>query len=135
MTKEAVDHPRHYNAHPSGIECVDIAEHLGFNHGNAIKYLWRAGEKDQATVIEDMRKARWYLAREMARKNMPALALPAEVNRMAMNVMAHTKYGNPLCLMACVVRDWDGYGPRKDRLADTLEAIDLALSKAEKVDE
>lgn len=128
---ESVDHPRHYNAHASGIECVDIAEHLGFNQGNALKYLWRAGEKDQAKVIEDMRKARWYLARELARKSMPALALPAEVNRMAMKVMVHTTYGNPLCLMASVVRDWDGYGPRKDRMIDTMAAIDRAIEESE----
>lgn len=42
---DPVNHPKHYNAHPSGVECVDVAEHYGFNVGNAIKYLWRAGLK------------------------------------------------------------------------------------------
>ena len=60
---ETVDHPRHYNAHPSGVECIDVVEHLGFNVGNAIKYLWRAGQKGSA--IEDLRKAKWYVAREL----------------------------------------------------------------------
>lgn len=60
-----VDHPAHYNAHPSGVECIDVAEHLNFCRGNALKYLWRAGLKGEA--LTDLRKARWYLDREIAR--------------------------------------------------------------------
>lgn len=63
---EAVDHPPHYNAHPSGVECIDVVEHMGFNLGNAIKYIWRADEKGRA--LEDLQKARWYLDRELARR-------------------------------------------------------------------
>jgi hypothetical protein len=63
---DAVNHPSHYNSHPSGVECVDIAEHYGFNIGNTIKYLWRAGLKGDA--IEDLKKARWYLDREIAKR-------------------------------------------------------------------
>ena len=63
---EAVDHPPHYNAHPSGVECIAIVEHFGFNVGNAIKYLWRADHKD--APIEDLRKAAWYVAREIERR-------------------------------------------------------------------
>jgi hypothetical protein len=63
MTKEAVNHPRHYNAHPSGIECIDIVEHMGFNLGNAMKYIWRADEKGNA--VEDLKKAEWYVRREI----------------------------------------------------------------------
>lgn len=62
---EAVDHPSHYNANPSGIECIDVVEHLSFNVGNAIKYLWRAGMKGD--LLEDLRKARWYVDREIQR--------------------------------------------------------------------
>lgn len=62
---DAVNHPPHYNSHPSGVECVTIAEHFNFNLGNALKYLWRAGLKGDA--VEDLRKAAWYLAREIAR--------------------------------------------------------------------
>lgn len=65
-TADAVDHPPHYNAHPSGVECIDVVEHMSFNLGNAIKYIWRADEKGRA--IEDLRKARWYLDRELARR-------------------------------------------------------------------
>lgn len=63
---DAVDHPAHYNGHPSGVECIDVVEHMGFNLGNVIKYVWRADHKGDA--IEDLRKARWYLEREIARR-------------------------------------------------------------------
>ena len=60
----SVDHPSHYNSHPSGIECIAIAEHHNFCIGNAIKYLWRHGLKNG---IEDLKKARWYIDREISR--------------------------------------------------------------------
>ncbi len=41
----SVDHPPHYNSHPSGVECIEITEHYNFCVGNAIKYVWRAGLK------------------------------------------------------------------------------------------
>lgn len=57
--------PDHYRSHPSGVECIIITEHMNFNLGNAIKYIWRAGEKGK--VIEDLEKAKWYLTREINR--------------------------------------------------------------------
>lgn len=63
---DAVNHPDHYNAHPAGIECIDVVEHLPFNVGNAIKYLWRAGLKGDE--LEDLRKAAWYVQREIERR-------------------------------------------------------------------
>lgn len=65
--KEQVDHPEHYNSHPSGVECIDVAEHYGFSIGNAIKYLWRAGLKGDA--VEDLQKARWYIDREIKKRS------------------------------------------------------------------
>ena len=65
--RSAVNHPAHYTAHPSGVECIDVVEHLSFNIGNAIKYLWRADLK--GAPIEDLHKARWYIAREIARRS------------------------------------------------------------------
>jgi hypothetical protein len=62
----AVEHPRHYNSHPSGVECINIVEHFGFNIGNAIKYAWRCGLKGDE--IEDLKKGRWYLDREIAKR-------------------------------------------------------------------
>lgn len=63
--RDAVNHPPHYTAHPSGVECIDVAEHMTFCAGNAVKYIWRAGLKGDA--IEDLKKARWYVDREIAR--------------------------------------------------------------------
>jgi len=62
---DPVDHPRHYRVHPSGVECITVTEHFNFNRGNAIKYIWRAGEK--GNELEDLKKAEWYLRREIAR--------------------------------------------------------------------
>lgn len=58
--------PDHYRQHPSGIECIAITEHMGFCLGNAVKYIWRAGLKDDA--LTDLRKARWYIDREIAKR-------------------------------------------------------------------
>jgi len=69
---EMVNHPAHYNAHPSGIECIDVVEHMSFNLGNAIKYVWRADEKGAA--LDDLRKAAWYIEREIARRTGKAIA-------------------------------------------------------------
>lgn len=64
-----VDHPDHYQS--DRYECIDVIESLGlgsgFSIGNAIKYLWRAGRKGDA--VEDLEKARWYIDREIARRN------------------------------------------------------------------
>ena len=54
---DTVNRPAHYTAHPSGVECIKIAMHENFCRGNAIKYIWRAGKKDPATEVEDLRKA------------------------------------------------------------------------------
>lgn len=64
---DPVTHPSHYTGHPSGVECIDITSHMNFCRGNAIKYLWRAGEKDKAKEIEDLRKAIFYIEREIKR--------------------------------------------------------------------
>lgn len=62
-----VNHPPHYNAHPSGVECIDVVEHMNFNLGNAVKYIWRAGLKPTSSDVEDLQKARWYIDREIQR--------------------------------------------------------------------
>lgn len=63
---DAVNHPPHYTGHPSGVECIQVTEHMGFCVGNAIKYLWRADLKGKA--IEDLQKAKWYIEREIAKR-------------------------------------------------------------------
>ncbi len=62
---ESVNHPSHYTNHPSGIECIAITQHMSFCLGNAIKYIWRSGEKGRE--IEDLKKAAWYIDREIMR--------------------------------------------------------------------
>lgn len=64
--EQRINHPPHYTQHPSGVECITVVEHMGFNVGNAIKYLWRAGLKTE-DAIEDLKKARWYVSRELQR--------------------------------------------------------------------
>jgi hypothetical protein len=62
---DMVNTPPHYNSHPSGVECIQVTEHLNFCLGNAVKYIWRAGLKGEA--LEDLKKAEFYLKREIAR--------------------------------------------------------------------
>jgi hypothetical protein len=66
MNHDPVNHPKHYTAHPSGIECIEITRHMGFNLGNAMKYIWRADLKDNA--IEDLEKAVWYIRDEIEKR-------------------------------------------------------------------
>jgi hypothetical protein len=85
---DTVNHPKHYNGHPSGIECIDIVEHYNFNLGNAIKYVWRAGLKSD-NPIEDLAKAVWYDYPSPRRRSRPCTrtdhgrtaALPAHAGR------------------------------------------------------
>ena len=55
----SVTNPSHYRSHPSGVECIDVIRGLPFSAGNAIKYIWRAGQKDSAK--QDLDKALWYV--------------------------------------------------------------------------
>jgi hypothetical protein len=64
--QDQVNRPKHYTSHPSGIDCIQITEHMGFNLGNALKYIWRCDLKKDA--VEDLRKARWYIDREIAKR-------------------------------------------------------------------
>lgn len=64
---DAVSHPAHYTS--GGIETIDAIEawDLGFHLGNVVKYVSRAGKKDPARTVEDLRKAKWYLERAIER--------------------------------------------------------------------
>lgn len=82
-----VEHPSYYNAHPSGVECIDIVRHYNFNVGNVIKYLWRHGLKreegmnNKAKALEDLRKARFYLDDEIKRLEREAVKEDRELCR------------------------------------------------------
>lgn len=66
-----VNHPIHYTSDPSGIECIEITKYRDFCIGNAIKYLWRAGLKEDSILsqkdktIEDLKKAIFYINKEI----------------------------------------------------------------------
>ncbi len=62
---DAVSHPSHYTY--GSIECIDFIEdkELNFNRGNAIKYIVRAGHKENE--LQDLQKAKWYIEREISR--------------------------------------------------------------------
>ena len=60
---DPVERPAHYHSHPTGVECVAIAEHFGYHLGNVVAYIWR--HKLKGAPIEDLKKARWHLDREI----------------------------------------------------------------------
>lgn len=66
VSNDLINHPDHYTGHPSGVECIQITEHMGFNLGNAVKYIWRADSKGDAEA--DLKKAEWYIDRELKRR-------------------------------------------------------------------
>ena len=62
---DMVNTPPHYTSHPSGIEAIEVTRHMNFNVGNAMKYLWRSGLKENG--IQDLQKARFYINDEINR--------------------------------------------------------------------
>ena len=65
IMSDMVNSPKHYTWHPSGIEVIQITEHMNFCLGNAIKYIMRSDHKGKQ--IEDLKKAIWYIGREIER--------------------------------------------------------------------
>jgi len=70
---DKVNHPTHYNKHPSGVECIEVAEWWSFNLGSVLKYIWRWQDKGG---IEDLEKALWYLNREIERAKKNGASMP-----------------------------------------------------------
>jgi len=60
---DPVNHPKHYNKHPSGVECCEITRHMGHCLGAAIEYIWRCDLKEDD--IQDLKKAIWWLNKEI----------------------------------------------------------------------
>lgn len=60
-----VNHPEHYGGKDNQYEAIKVIEawELGFCLGNVIKYISRAGKKDD--ILQDLKKAKWYLDREI----------------------------------------------------------------------
>ncbi|MGH1542335.1 MAG: DUF3310 domain-containing protein [Arenicella sp.] len=75
---EAVNHPKHYTQHPSGIECIEVTRHMSFCLGNAFKYVFR--HQGKGKPIEDIDKAIWYLRYEIGNNtnsNLPSFSFVA----------------------------------------------------------
>lgn len=66
MIHDLVEHPPHYTRY-NGLEIIDLTEQMNFNRGNAVKYIARAGFKESSDEIEDLKKAVWYITREIQR--------------------------------------------------------------------
>lgn len=67
---DAINNPQHYGGDANPYEAIKVIEAwaLGFHLGNVVKYISRAGKKDPAKELEDLKKARWYLDREIERR-------------------------------------------------------------------
>lgn len=68
LDMEKINHPKHYGG-DNPYEAIKVIEAwgLGFCLGNTVKYISRAGKKDEAKTVEDLKKAAWYLQREISR--------------------------------------------------------------------
>lgn len=87
MSKGDPIRPAHYRA--GGVEAIDVIEAfgLGFNLGNAVKYVLR--HRSKGSALEDLRKARWYLDREIATweaRQSPVVTEPVRPNTIATGV-------------------------------------------------
>lgn len=63
---DLINKPIHYTSHSSGIECIQITEHMDFLLGNVVKYIWRGGSKEGNSKLQDLKKAEWYLQRAIS---------------------------------------------------------------------
>lgn len=65
--KNVVNHPAHYGGEKDTYEAIKVIDAwgLGFSLGNAIKYICRAGKKENNSRLQDLEKAQWYLQHEI----------------------------------------------------------------------
>lgn len=85
---EMVNHPRHYNVHPSGIECIDIIEGMSLTLGTGFKYIHRRDDKNN--LIQDLEKSRWYFNRAWEQRDVHAGALRStEIARRNLKIWLH----------------------------------------------
>ena len=77
--KDNVNHPQHYTSHPSGIECIQISSHYDFCVGNAIKYLWRAGLKKDASLQDKQKEIEDLQNSDMPNKEMVIRSLKGAI--------------------------------------------------------
>lgn len=93
---DMVNHPPHYTGHPSGVECIEVAEYLPFCLGNAFKYLFRRDAKGNA--VENIEKAIWYVNRHNETyPNKPQL--PADARTALGEIVAHEPHPFGACML------------------------------------
>ena len=123
--------PSHYKSHESGVEAIEICQHLDFSLGNAIKYLWRVGKKHGVhTILEDLQKSAWYLHHAFEMKSIgfgfrrSYLVVPALTR-----VINSEAEGSVLrdVLQYVAVQALDGCEPR---IADALLRVERAIEEA-----
>lgn len=71
---DLVNHPPHYSAHPSGVEVIELTEHLPFCLGNAVKYVLR--HRHKGNPVQDLEKALWYLNRQRGALTVSLIRVP-----------------------------------------------------------
>lgn len=98
--RDPVNNPSHYNSNPSGIEAIQFTEHMGFNLGNAAKYLYRAGKKDD--VIQDLRKTVWYTMREIRR----IIFFEKQGNLLNKNNLSEDAFKQDMTIVKSIIDKW-----------------------------
>jgi hypothetical protein len=124
---ERVAHPRHYNQSPSGIETIELIEHLPANLSNAVKHIWRCGLKQTETRLRDLQSAKWYTEREQRRNELfeldedPKPKTDVVWRALARQVIAAEKEDSVLCgyLEALLANSFE----------EMLEEIDFAIAE------
>lgn len=112
--------PEHYRKHPSGVEAIELCELLGFNLGNALKYLMRADHKGQRD--DDRKKAAWYLRRQANRLDATLSYVPKAARALAERIRDHENRASDLACLLDMLFDEECIAPDQLRkVADRLE--------------
>lgn len=125
MSEDAVNHPKHYLSHPSGVECIEIVRDMSFNCGNAVKYLFRSEHKGKA--MQDTQKAAWYIRDEIRRALSGRVQTrDHEVEQWA-SYKAFIEHEPRVHVRVAVQRIWEAQYEH----TDTVEALEAALAAVE----
>lgn len=138
---DVVNKSKHYNLHPSGVECIELAEKMSFNLGNAFKYVFR--RNDKASSLLDLRKAEYYLKREIERLTQLHKTLPSSIIMVLHPMMTVADDGKIDAIMKCepdsMARNFYAYllpNPLLDNglynLSQAREALAALITRAER---
>lgn len=124
LLRESVHHPKHYNSHPSGVECIEITRFMNFNLGNAFKYIFRRNDKDD--ILTNLKKAEWYIQDELT-YGQPTESLNKETIMKLGKIISYelNNFGVMLVNLAICCGDYE-------TLERTLKLVQAEISKIEK---